>query len=273
MPADSRSAPETTYGPLAPPRSLTQELFGRLSADIVEGRLAPGERLPSEHALMRSFAVSRTVVREAVAQLKAEGLVMSRQGLGMFVARDLGSRPFRLADSPADSAGKAVQVMELRMGVEIEAASLAALHRSNAQLAQMRAALGRIDRAIERDQPAVEQDFELHRAIAAATGNAYFVRLLDHLGHYIIPRWVVRRRTWPAGDQKPYLRAIQQEHRLIVERIAAGDAEGARAAMRVHLSGSRDRYKAVATEATGAAAAKPRTESRRPTGKPSGQRA
>lgn len=258
------------FRPLAQPRSLTQELFGRLSADILAGRLAPGERLPSEHAMMRGFAVSRTVVREAVAQLKAEGLVMSRQGLGMFVVRDLGGRPFRLGGSMADSAIEAVQVMELRMGVEIEGAGLAAQHRSNTQLTQMRAALDRIDRAIERGLPAVEQDFELHRAIAAATGNEYFVRFLDYLGHFIIPRWILHRRSRASGDQTPYLQAIQKEHRLIVQRIGEGDAEGARDAMRTHLAGSRDRYEAVAAQLARGGAGSPRADD--PPTKPSGQR-
>ena len=75
-----------TFRPLGPPRSLTDELVARLSEEIRGGKLRPGERLLSEHAMMQVFEVSRTVVREAVARLKAERLVTSRQGLGVFVS-------------------------------------------------------------------------------------------------------------------------------------------------------------------------------------------
>ena len=247
----STDTDRSAFRPLGPPRSLTDELFQRLSEEIGAGKLGPGERLPSEHAMMRSFGVSRTVIREAVARLKAEGLVISRQGLGVFVATDHQQRPFRLESRVADSLAEAVRIMQLRMSVEVEAAGLAAEHRS-------RSHLDRIDRAIERGDPAVTEDFELHRTIAEATGNPYFVKFLDFLGHYIIPRWTVQRQQRSASDQKAYLTAIQKEHRVIVARIAEGKPDAARAAMRQHLAGSRNRYEAMAAALRNGAAARAR---------------
>ena len=239
---------KSAFRPLSPPLSLTDQLVARLSAEILSEKLEPGDRLPSENSMMRAFAVSRAVVREAVSRLKAEGLVTTRQGLGGFVSKDLHRRPFRLDEVAADSIAEAVRIMQLRMSVEIEAAGIAAENRGKAHLDQMTRALAKIDTAIKRGEPAVDEDFRLHRAIAAATGNPYFVKFLDFLGHFIIPRWIVQRRAWRSTDQRPYLTAIQKEHRLIVACIADGRSDAARDAMRSHLAGSRNRYQAMAEE-------------------------
>jgi DNA-binding FadR family transcriptional regulator len=80
---------------LGPPRSLTQMLIERLSAQIMAGELKPGAQLPTEPELIAAAGVSRTVVREAVSALRAEGLVVTRQGVGAFVA-ETPRRPFRI---------------------------------------------------------------------------------------------------------------------------------------------------------------------------------
>src|SRR4051812_2629171 len=82
-------------GPLAAPRSLTHALIERLTAQIIGGELRPGAQLPTEQELIAATGVSRTVIREAVAALRAEGLVVTRQGVGAFVAQTP-RRPFRI---------------------------------------------------------------------------------------------------------------------------------------------------------------------------------
>jgi DNA-binding FadR family transcriptional regulator len=96
--------------PLSAPRSLTQELMSRLAADITSGKLAPGSQLPTEQELIAATGVSRTVVREAVAQLRAEGLVVTRQGVGAFVVENP-RRPFRLDVSDLQSLHEVIEVM------------------------------------------------------------------------------------------------------------------------------------------------------------------
>ena len=82
--------------PVAAERKLSRRLFEQLADEIKSGRLAPGARLPTEHALTRAARVSRTVVREAVAALRAEGLVVTRQGVGAFVSAEPQRAPFRI---------------------------------------------------------------------------------------------------------------------------------------------------------------------------------
>src|SRR5271156_4997596 len=81
---------------LSPPKNLPAELVDLLSKEITSGKLAPGARLLTEQAMMATFGVSRTVVREAVSALRSEGLVLTRQGVGAFVATDRQKRPFRI---------------------------------------------------------------------------------------------------------------------------------------------------------------------------------
>lgn len=241
------------FRPVPPPRNLTHEIAERIADEITRGELPPGTRLPTEQAMVRALGVSRTVVREAVAALRADGLVVTRQGAGVFVADDAGRRPFRLAGAAAPSLAEVLEVMELRGGIETEAAGLAAARAGAAARRLVGAALARIDAAIARGEDAVAEDFAFHRAIAEATGNPQFVRFLEYLGHFIIPRQSIRIAAHSGEDQRAYLEHIQGEHRAIVAAIEAGAPEGARDAMRRHLANSQDRYRRLADPASRAA--------------------
>jgi len=110
----------TLLRPLEASRGLPGELVARLTADIVSGKLLPGSRLPTEQEMIAATGVSRTVVREAVAALKADRLVVTRQGVGAFVA-DHVRRPFRVDFDEHSPLREVLNVMELRTGVEVEA--------------------------------------------------------------------------------------------------------------------------------------------------------
>src|SRR5215470_2125505 len=127
--------------PLPAPRSLTGELVARLTDDITSGKIPPGSRLPTEQAMVAATGVSRTVIREAVAALRAEGLVVTRQGAGAFVAEDATRRPFRLAVAGVPTIAEVLAIMELRAGIETEAAGLAAARAGAAEREEIAAAL------------------------------------------------------------------------------------------------------------------------------------
>src|SRR2546429_8199499 len=101
--------------PLPAPRSLTSELVARLTDDITSGKIPPGSRLPTEQELIAATGVSRTVVREAVAALRADGLVITRQGVGAFVPENA-RRSFRVDFGHLPSIHEVIEVMELRTG-------------------------------------------------------------------------------------------------------------------------------------------------------------
>jgi GntR family transcriptional regulator, transcriptional repressor for pyruvate dehydrogenase complex len=233
----------TAFRRVPPPRALTHEVADRIAGDIAKGKLRPGTRLPTEQEMMAALGVSRTVVREAVAALRAEGLVMTRQGVGAFVAEDALRRPFRIESDGLPSITEVLNVMELRTGVEMEAAGLAAERARPSDIDAIAAALEAIDRSIDRGELAIEEDFAFHRGIAAATGNPQFPRFLEFLGRIIIPRQSVRVAT---PNPRAYLETIQKEHRDIFKAIRARDVTGAQDAMRRHLLHGRERYRKLA---------------------------
>jgi DNA-binding FadR family transcriptional regulator len=138
-------------------------------------------------------------------------------------------------------------VLELRTGVEVEAAGLAARRANAAQVKRIGEKFDAIGRAVARGEDAVDEDFAFHSAIADATGNPQFRRFLDYLGRVIIPRGSL----WNTADQdasRARLGLFQREHETIVQAIAQHSPEDARAAMQRHLVNSIGRYEKLAAE-------------------------
>ncbi len=232
------------------PRTLALELVDGLGERMRDGRLAAGDKLPSEAAIMAEFGVSRTVVREAISKLQASGLVDTRHGVGSFV---IGPLPllsegggFRIAPEQVATLRDVVALLELRIGVETEAASLAAVRRRPADLAAMREALDAMASAVDAGGDAVAADFRFHLEVARATGNPHFADLMTTLGSMVIPRARLTAGAPPDATQQAYLRRVQVEHESILDAIAAQDADAARAAMRTHLANSRERRRRAA---------------------------
>jgi len=234
------------FRPLTAPRGLTAELVARLTADIVNGKLSPGSQLPTEQEMIAATGVSRTVVREAVAALKADRLVITRQGVGAFVA-DHVRRPFRVDFDERSPLRDVLNVMELRTGVEVEAAGLAAERASPAQVKRIAERFAAITAAVEKGGTAVDQDFAFHCEIAEATGNPQFKRFLEYLGRFIIPRRTVWARSAPP-TKRHQLDLFQQEHEQILDAIRNHAVTQARSAMQRHLGNSRARYEKLAAE-------------------------
>lgn len=236
--------------PVRSGRSLTNQVIDRLMAEISSGRLPAGHRLPTERELVEGMKVSRTVVREAVAGLKARGLVVTRQGAGAFVAPPPKREDFFNLD-PAfmRSLGSALSILELRLALESEAVSLACQRADEAALRRIAQAHAAFERAIDAGQPAAEEDGAFHLEIARATGNPHFQELLGMAGRIVIPRQDKRILEMTAAGQATYLARIRGEHREIAEAIQARDAGAARSAMRRHLTNAATRYRRFGTAA------------------------
>jgi GntR family transcriptional repressor for pyruvate dehydrogenase complex len=221
---------------------VTERLSDRLAARIAEqidgGALKPGDRLPTEQQFAGAYGVSRTVVREAVHQLKSQGLVRSRQGSGVFVTAPPAHRALAFDPKLLESLDAVVQMVELRRVIEGEMAALAARRATRAQIAALRRALQAIDTATDRGELGVEQDLAFHRAIGEATGNPQFVRLLGILEAYLRDAMTVTKGY--ESMRIDFMEQVRHEHRAIVEAIASGDETSARrAAIQHHLDGER----------------------------------
>lgn len=226
-------------------KSLSTIVFEGLLNKIRSGKLGPGAQLPTEAELCDSFEVSRTVVREAIARLRSEGLVVPRQGKGVFVSEaPLGS--FSIPDQDLDALPQTLALLELRLGVEVESAGLCAARCTAAEARAIRAEMERVDAA--HPDPAstrVHYDHEFHLLIARGSHNAQIIDFLTYLGQQIGPRLQLGYVLLPALKDE-YFDRIHEEHLAIVEAIERRNADAARDAMRSHLSNSLDRLHALA---------------------------
>jgi DNA-binding FadR family transcriptional regulator len=223
------------------PRSLAHELVSALGDRIRDGSYPAADKLPTEAAIMAEFGVSRTVVREAISKLQASGLVETRHGIGTFVLGLGDAAAFRIAPDQLSTLHEVIAVLELRIGVETEAAALAAVRRTDDDLARMRSALDAFIAAVEAGRDAVGADFQFHLEIARATHNQRFADLMATLGATIIPRARLGTPAAAGSDPASYLQRVHAEHDGIYDAIARQDPDGARAAMRTHLANSRER--------------------------------
>jgi GntR family transcriptional repressor for pyruvate dehydrogenase complex len=210
---------------------------------IGAGEFLPGAKLPSEAKLTGVFGVSRTVIREAIAALAADGIVEPRQGAGLYVMANAASAFSALGVSGANKISVALNVLEVRMGIEIEASGLAAQRRSSSQEAEMRETFNEFGRLLESGTPTGRTDFDFHRAIAAATNNPFYLEVLEALGSRTIPCDVASPWGTESVLTYEYQVGLHEEHRSILSAICDQNEDAAREAMREHLSRSQQRYR------------------------------
>lgn len=213
--------------------SLADTLAIRLREEIASGRLQPGERLPTAHQMSEFYGVSRPIVREAVGRLKHDGLILTRQGSGAFVAEPGSVSSFRIDIADFTDKKEMRNVVELLMAVEAAATALAAQRRTDADLARIKAQLEAMQKAIDRDDPGVDEDVAFHRAIVQATGNPFFRDLSAFLDRRV--RNFIRKARSNTARLRGLSQVVQKEHEAIFDAIVKGNANAARAAAEAHL--------------------------------------
>jgi GntR family transcriptional repressor for pyruvate dehydrogenase complex len=228
--------------------SLAAKVVAALREKIRSGTLSAGARLPTEHAMAQHFGVSRTVIREAIAALKAEGLVETRQGSGAFLRRpEPKSEPgFRIDPLTREAVRNLLNLIEVRRVIEAEIAALAAAHRSRSQLDEIRAALARIEAAVAAGGDGVEEDVDFHLALARATGNPYWAGMVEMFAGQLRAAVAVTRAN--EARRADFATEVRHEHDRILAAIAAGNPEAARAAAAEHMSRAAARVSAADQE-------------------------
>lgn len=224
---------EESFQPIQPTR-VSDDAIDQILNLIVEGRLKPGDRLPSERELVRQLKVSRASVREALRILEAKGIIEVKPGSGSFIREgdqdEAGSNwvPWLLAHRH-----EIMQLVELREALETRAAYLAATRASQEQIETIKNALDRMSEAIESDNPdlTVQTDKAFHESVAKACGNELMAYLLNAANEALAdPRGAIL--SLPGRAAKSLA-----EHRLIWQAIANHDPEQAETAMLRHIEG------------------------------------
>jgi GntR family transcriptional repressor for pyruvate dehydrogenase complex len=209
--------------------NLTDRITSQLRDDIVSGKYAPGRQLPAGKELSESFGVSITVIRESLSRLKSDGLVASHQGKGVFVEDDARARPFRLATAE-DTKSSLRHIFELRMGVEIQAATLAAERRTASDLKAMGDCLRQMEPNKSTFERALAADIAFHLTIARATQNPLIVSFMQFMQPHLYES-ISKARASSARKERTTL-MVYADHRAIFEAIATSDPHRARRAVR-----------------------------------------
>lgn len=209
---------------------LSDIAYAKIVKLISSGDYAVHSRLPTEIELSEQMAVSRPIVREALARLREDGVVVSRRGSGTYVLSTHGAKDARLG--PLSSIDDMRACLEFRR--ELEGASAWHAARRGASTVKLDAALARLEAAIEYNEIPEEDDFAFHLAIAQQTGNRFFETMMVALRESVATSMSITRSFLkPQGVLR--VREVHEEHIAIAEAIRRGDADGARTAMHRHL--------------------------------------
>lgn len=223
--------------------SLPQEIVASLTGALHAGELRPGDRLPSEQALASEFGVARTVVREAISQLKYDGIVQSRVGVGAFIAQPQERKAFRISPACFQKRKELLKLLRLRNGVVIEVAADAALVRSKHDIARMEAILVEMRQAIGDREHGAERHFEAERqlihVIAGMADNEHALNFIMMINGQIAEK--LRSVAVKNTKATELASAAIEEQARLVEAIKRGDPAAARERARNHYDNAAQR--------------------------------
>jgi GntR family transcriptional regulator, transcriptional repressor for pyruvate dehydrogenase complex len=214
-------------------RSPLYEVVAERLRDFIESEnLKPGDRLLPERELAERLGVSRTSVRQALTAMRVMGLIDIRPGAGAYLQRPPADLVPSLAAEVAEAEVDHPMIWEVREGVEVQAARLAARRRGEEDLAAMRDALAAMARSIQGGGDGVDGDRLFHRAIVTAAHNELLSQLIGELGD-VVDRTSEVSLTLPGRAPRSL-----EAHRQILAAIEAGDEEEAADRMRKHIAES-----------------------------------
>ncbi|WP_186426531.1 FadR/GntR family transcriptional regulator [Cupriavidus metallidurans] len=213
------------------PITLTERVIQQLRGEIADGTFPVGARLPTGKQLAERYGVSAAVIREVTEHLRSLGMIESRQGLGSTVRSRVSDSGFRLSGG-ADSTDLA-DIFELRLDLESAAAAMAALHRTEQDIARMGALLDALAAQLDDADHGVEPDIQFHIAIATATHNKYYLQLLQYMTLQL--HQAVRTARLNSSRQPGLPAQVHAEHVAIFDAIRARDAAQARLHAAAHL--------------------------------------
>ena len=216
------------------PRKIYEQIVEQIKVMITEGNLKPGDRLPPEREMADKFNVSRASVREALSALHLMGLVEIKSGEGTFIKQArIDSIIVPLALALLMERNTDIDVLEVRKGLEVESAGLAALRREEEDLAMMREALDEMSRDIDHAEIGEKSDWKFHYAIAQASQNILLTRLMNAVSDTIKNTMRANRQKLFSTQKMPQL--ILDTHESIYEAIKNCDLMEARKRMFEHL--------------------------------------
>ncbi|MGF6534130.1 GntR family transcriptional repressor for pyruvate dehydrogenase complex [Paraburkholderia sp. GAS33] len=217
---------------------LPDKIYGDILNRILEGEYKEGERLPTEHALAERFETSRPTVREALARLRADGIIVTRHGSGTTVARRPDPDVRRFA--PLETLSDIRRCYEFRIVTEGGAAELAAEKAEVDDIDAIQFAWDELERIVETQGIGAKDDFSFHLAVARASKNPFFITVMSFIEEQIVFSMNLSRNLSLVKTVERQ-RLVQAEHLAVLEAIRRKDGPGAGRAMRAHLENALER--------------------------------
>jgi len=212
--------------------NLSEQVAEILASELERSSIQPGEALPSEAELSERFEVSRTVIREALARLKYDGILESRQGSKSIVSQPGTQRVFRLDRLEVTDLTTIGYLYEFRAILESAAAGLAARRRSQENVKNLRKYLETMEQAVRDHLDGTAANVDFHMEIVEASGNPF---LKDFMRFFRGKIWDLVQADRDHSNYRGLPPEVQQEHVTIFEAISAEDTEKAREAILNHL--------------------------------------
>ena len=222
-------------------KKVSDKIADQLTELIKAGKLAPGDRLPSERQLIELMGVGRSSLREALNRLEILGYVEIRKRKGIFVKSiSPGLHLDPLQKVIQDDLQKIIQLYEVRSDIEQANTYHAALNRTDQDLAEMRACLEGMNPAGTAPYFSWENDRAFHCAIARATGNIFRIHVLMNI--FDFSRELIQSVIEDFGNTRENLTVLWEQHMSLVEAIEKKDADQARKMMNTHLEGTNQQF-------------------------------
>lgn len=217
---------------------LAQQVADYLIKEINSGNFKPNETLPPENKLAEMLNVSRTVIREALAKMKHDGLLETVKGGRTKVTSDPSGHVYRLDPETYEDRDFLIHLYELRAIIESEAAALAAARANKKALATIKKRFGELEAALKNSEDGTEESLAFHKAIMDASNN-------DQIANLVI--WVDTKiwsfvRSSNLEHNSAMISEIQHEHKAILKAIEDRDPAKARRLSRQHVIGAAQRH-------------------------------
>lgn len=219
---------------------LSSQISKLILSEIQSGLLLPGDRLPAETVLAQKYGVSRTILREAIASLKNDDILESKQGRGIIVKNPSQRQAFRFSDVfETISVDEINYFYEMRALLESEAAGLAAVRHTKEDMLSIKEALREMEEAVRSSSPGDEAHFKYNAAIAKASHNPVLIEFLAFLQnklHSLATELRIKTMMSPERAE-----TVLSEHRHVVESIFTSDPQKAKQAVMTHLKNAAER--------------------------------
>ena len=221
--------------PLIPikPKRISDQVFDQIRELIFRGKLKPGEKLMTERELAQAMDVSRTTIRDAIQRLSAMGLIVQRQGQGTFVKSYDAGHENPLAKAIEAQNASIEDLLEVRIGLECNAASLAALRADESDIKAMTRSIEEMQQEVASGRLGTEADTSFHMAIAYAAKNPIHILIMRNFYDYLFHG--IRESLESLYEKPANIQAIIKQHSTILAAITSRDADASYSAMKIHI--------------------------------------